>query len=284
MDSKVFKNFSHSQRALWQQCHKKYYWQYVRGLQEPDADDTAASYSGQCVHPLIAALHIEPDASIGRTVAAALFERWAAGKELQVIQYPWCSLETLLRIVEEYLPIVEQDREEGWVYGGNEVKLYYQQLLQEDELQYLGKVDVLETRGDEKRVVEVKFSASSVVKDWGMDNQVVGYAVCAEVERVDVVEVRVEKATKNKKQRVSVMRVPVTVDADIAEAWKLEMLIDRGEVLRAWKSRVWSKNTGACWSFGRVCGFKPLCMAGALAEGRMMEDWPKRQNTQEENK
>lgn len=261
----VFRTYSHSQRQLFAECPRLYQYRYLEKLREEES--VSASFSSTCLHPVLQALHtsVSPATMIPEALwlARELYEEWARGRELELLSHPECSLTTLEKVVRQYAPMVEADREEGWECVGVEERCVLPAHAFDLYLRYTAKVDVLEMRGEERRVVECKFSASQVEKPWGIDNQLIGYAAAAGVEEVMLVEVRMRGRKRGEAWKVDVVRGTVRFAPDLIEEWVEEMEQERRALLAAWESDVWPKHApSACWRYGKPCAFVGLCQQG----------------------
>lgn len=264
---------SHTQRELFGRCPRKYFYQYIEGLDDPTG--APAQFSVLAVHPLVQAIYQDPSRSID---PKSYWKRYVDGvDDILMLHAGHCSLPVLASIVKVLVPLVQSDRDEGWDNAGIEITLHGGVPVTVRESEYRTRVDVLEERGEERKVVEVKFSAWPRRVPLEIDNQIVGHAACAGTQDVDVIEVLSEKPRgKGSKPRISVTRTPVHIQQDHIRLWQEETRQDMWALWSAWDFNTWPKRTMSCYDFNKPCHFLKLCEAGSMYQ-QLLGQYDKRE-------
>jgi hypothetical protein len=244
-----------------------------------DPPGPAALFSREVIHPSFQYIHLGHSLEEVIDFAAARWKFFQGMVDsLDLLSWPQCAEKVVLEAVRQYYPMVAADREEGWLCAGVEVRKESPS-VRLGEARYVTRVDALEERDGEQRVVEVKFSTREQNFPWGLDNQLLGHAECFGVDEVMLVEVLAKKAARA--VSVTVLRQIVHVQPDLVREWREETESEMSDLWVAWGGDSWPKNTSACLSYGRTCVYLDFCRAGRLREGMFPSQHGQQQAAQE---
>lgn len=230
---------SHSSRQTWQQCHMKYKWQIIDGLEPKGYYEPF--HRGTLGHQLV-----DRWARDKRTGAELVVEAHSA--ELPLLAD--ALSEYFLKYIQEplrYISFSEPFKEHlGHIYG--------------HDVFFVGELDAYVEFDGKEWVLERKFTTqipSDLVGRFQLDDQVRGYTWVKKKRGCKPVGALVDivRTTKNP----YMVRDFVPLDKSELDRWHSEMLDVAAEILAAQKTNSFPMSPHSCFSYG-TCPMRTLCL------------------------
>jgi hypothetical protein len=268
----------HSQLERWEQCPRKYKYEYVDHLAKQTSWDTEF---GTALHKLLSKWYLTgpnwyPNTNELRQIWDEFSETIASAAQPRQDRLPIFTVDHLTNCFSQYIDRYRPDFETYRVVSSEEV--YFREIS--EGVIWLAKLDLLLERIGDGQLVnnDFKHSTWDFNRDLlAFDRQFVGQSFAADTKWMikSFFHSALPRSRPGQAVRptINIYRPTEPADSELTTEWLEETRMMLKPILEARKTDVYPKRAPrACMDFNRLCEFSELCVIGRKAAKMLIED------------